>query len=483
MESHRRKLIQNSFMRFIRLVFALVLIVTLNQGLKSQDDVFGLSYEDFIAMVLEHHPVSKQAGLRSKWAKSKNLFAKGLLDPIIQSSWDSKDFKSKEYYNNLTAKIKVPTVYGLHIVGGYDRAIGDFVNPQLTTDENGLWNLGVQLDVLQGLITNERKIALRKAEVFRNLAQNERNLLLLDLIYEASEQFFLWHQYYENQVALEENRQQSVRYFENTKEAYFNGEKTAMDTLESLLSLQEMDVLLLKNSATLSKYKQSIENYLWLNDQPVVLEAFVTPTLLKVLSPKDFRIDEAMLSNHPKVRIKQNKVNELKLDLKLNNEKLKPNLKLNYNPLLATKESSLTLVYNTEYYKLGVSFYMPVFLRKERAKIAETKIKIQSLGFQINDEINRLKNKVDASIQRYDIMNAQVQKMEENVGGYLKLLDGERTKFQLGESSVFILNKRQEKLIESRIKAIEGQLNLRLEWLDVMYYSNRLLDLHLESRD
>jgi hypothetical protein len=56
------------------------------------------------------------------------------------------------------------------------------------------------------------------------------------------------------------------------------------------------------------------------------------------------------------------------------------------------------------------------------------------------------------------------------------LLEGENDKFRFGESSVFLLNKRQEKYIDGRMKLVDSQIKLQQEFLDYLYYTNALIE-------
>ena len=70
--------------------------------------------------------------------------------------------------------------------------------------------------------------------------------------------------------------------------------------------------------------------------------------------------------------------------------------------------------------------------------------KIQLLtpeGFKLNFELNEIYLKVFA----YELEN----------DNYDKLLDGERQKFDLGESSLFLVNSRETNTIAARLKLIE----------------------------
>ena len=132
-----------------------------------------------------------------------------------------KNFDDKLYYRQYQAKFKVPTTLGIDVTGGYENTAGSFINPENKTDDFGLWHLGVEANVLQGLLVNERKTALQQAKVFQELAKNEQQIILNDLIYNASAAYLLWQQYESFNDVLAENVSVANTYFENTKQSFF----------------------------------------------------------------------------------------------------------------------------------------------------------------------------------------------------------------------------------------------------------------------
>ena len=68
-----------------------------------------------------------------------------------------------------------------------------------------------------------------------------------------------------------------------------------------------------------------------------------------------------------------------------------------------------------------------------------------------------LQTKISALKQELDSYVSQNQITNEIVTDSQLLLKAEERKFQLGESSIFLVNTRESKLIESQLKAIEIQ--------------------------
>lgn len=460
--------------RNIAITFLLCLFTfSICQG---QTNNIELAYKQYLENLLKHHPIAKQANLRLELGAAELLGAKGNLDPVISSEWNQKNFDDKLYYRQYQAELRVPTKLGIDLVGGYENSEGIFLNPENSTDNFGLWHLGVEVNVLQGLIVNERKIALEQAQVFKNLMENEQKIILNELLFTASYAYLNWQQYHYSKVVLTENISIANTYLNNTKQSFENGEKTAMDTLEAFILYQDAITFLQTNEAGLINARQKVENYLWFDEVPVSLQETTVPENYENVFFSDIaNFESSSLGNHPLIMASVNKLSNLELGQKLKREKLKPKLKIKYNPLLATSDNSLAPNFSAANYKWGFDFSMPLLFRTERADIQRGEIKLNEIALDIQNKRNELQNKIESNFQQQILLQQQVEVLSQNVENYRRLLDGENEKFRFGESSVFLLNKRQEKYINGQLKLIELNIKSQIELLNYLYYSNQLI--------
>lgn len=445
-------------------------------GLQAQTDTTQLSYEEYLNNVLRFHPLSQKSDLLQARAAARLLGARGLIDPYLEGSWDEKNFDEKLYYRQYRGRLVFPTRMGVNIIGGYENTDGIFLNPEDKTDDLGLWSMGLEVDLIQGLINNERKIALERADVFRQLTENEQQLVLNELIFEASTAYFNWQLFYEYQLIYLQNIAISEDYLEATRSSFENGEKTAMDTLEAFTLLQEAITLLQKNEYDLVKARQNVENYLWFENVPVLLQPATVPLRSEDpnLDPLQ-NIDSLDLSNHPAILQYANKIKTAELDQVLKREKLKPKLKAKYNALLATRED-IVPTFESSNYKWGLSLELPIRQRSDRASIQEGVIKISELSLDMSNKENTLRNKIESRWIQQGVLSDQVDLFNQYVNNAQLLLEGEREKFQFGESSVFLLNKRQEKYVQAQLKLVETITKMKMTQLEYLFFSNDLLD-------
>ena len=445
-------------------------------GGQAQSDSTILSYEAYLVNILSYHPIAKQANLKLELADLEWLSAKGNLDPTIDSDWVQKSFDDKRYYRLFNNRLRVPTKYGVAVVAGYENTQGVFLNPENTTDEFGLWNIGIEVDILQGLLVNERRTALEQANVMQDIALNQQQIILNELLFSASLAYLDWQQFFYVQSVLLENENLAAQYLDITKESFLGGEKTAMDTLEAYILWQDAISLTNYNNVNLQDSRQVLENFLWFNEVPLELQPLTVPEDYRreIFTVRDVRNVRDLINTNPIILEKLNKQSLNELELRLKREKLKPKLKAKINPLLATRDN-LIPTYQSSDYKVGFEFSMPLFFRSEKADVKMGEIKIQDGELDIQNKQNELLNKIESNLLQQVILRDQVELVARNVAGYKQLLDGENIKFQFGESSVFLLNKRQEKYIDGRIKLIELNLKLNSVLLKYLYYINDLV--------
>ncbi len=462
---------------FIRLKSLLLFfLITSSLSLNAQNDSIIFTFQSFIEQVLTHHPIAQKAALQIQKAEATQLAAKGEFDPTLFGDWNEKYFDEKHYYRIFEAGFKVPTWYGISVQGTYTNTRGDFLNPENKTDDNGLWMLGVEANLLQGLLIDQRRAALQQADVYEQATLNERQMILNDLVIHAINAYVSWQLNFEVQKVLQDNIELAQIYKDGTQQSYINGEKPAIDTLEAFLMVQDSRMRFKENEGNLIKVQQALESYLWYEQIPLELQDQRQPEPLADfnIAGEDVSI-ESVLQTHPDILDKKIKQNSYEIEQRLKRDKLKPKLKVKYNPLISTTENSLAWDYSTADYKWGVNFSMPLFLRSERASIAQNQIKVKEIGLEIRDKQNALQNKIEGNLQIQQLLEEQLNIQRQNVVDYERLLNAEKDKFGFGESSVFLLNKRQEKFLESKIKLLKVLAKYHLMDVEYLLLTNQIL--------
>ncbi|MCW1147247.1 TolC family protein [Flavobacterium lacisediminis] len=437
-------------------LFYILIFICSSMNLLGQNNPTEFTYNEFLGYVKKYHPLVKQADLKLNEAQAILMQARGAFDPKIEVDFNEKQFKDNQYYSILNSSFKIPTWYGIELKAGFDNAEGMYVNPENTLPNSGLTSFGISVPVGQGLFINQRMADIRKAKIAQNLNVAERNLQAIEVLYEASISYVNWKRAFE-EVKLYENYlvNASTRY-KGIEKLISEGDKPAIDSIEAGIVVKTRLLNLEDAKLKLVKAKLELSNYLWLeNNVPLELKDDLIPeitlskTIKEVLQVNE--LNQIDLNNHPKIKALDAKIAMLKVDKKLKANALLPKLDVSYNYL---SEPSYIDNYRFEDYKIGVNFSFPLFLRKERAGVKLANIKIQDSEFGLQFERKSLENKIKSQQQEITSIEKQREYIRKLVQDYNTLLNAEDRLFEMGESSLFIINSRENTLVSSQINEI-----------------------------
>ncbi|WP_299315110.1 TolC family protein [uncultured Aquimarina sp.] len=423
-----------------------------------EEDTITLNFEEYLGFVKKHHPVAKQAELNISVGEANLLKSRGGFDPKIEVDYDRKKFKGLEYYDLLNATFKVPTWYGIELKANFEQNEGVFLNEERTVPDEGLYSAGISVPIAQGLLINDRMASLKKARLFREQTKADRDLLVNEILYDASLAYFDWLEAF-NEKEIYQNFLTNARVrFQGVKKSALAGDKAIIDTVEAKITVQNRQLSLEQAKVKLMKASLDLSNYLWIgNNIPVELQPNVIPdnevdaVIDQTLQIQQALFTEVDLVNHPKLRSLNYKIEGLEIDRRLKANKLLPKINLEYNFLTASPEIGNS--FNTADYKGGVSFQFPLFLRKERGAVKLAKYKIQDGQYELASVQLQIENKVNAIYNELESFKTQNNLIANIVNDYTTLLQAEERKFSFGESSLFLINSRESKLIDAELKS------------------------------
>ena len=436
------------------LVFLLISSSVIGQQKNNKE----LTYNEFLGFVKKYHPMVKSANLQLNNAQANLMMARGGFDPKIEVDFDKKQFKDKTYYSILNSSFKIPTWYGIEIKAGFDNSEGVYLNPENTLPNKGLSSLGINIPLGQGLLINQRMADLQKAKIQLQWSQAERKLQSIEVLYAASIAYFNWKLNY-SQVQLYEN------YLKNAEDRYNgvsnlieNGDKSAIDSIESGITVRNRKLNLEDSKLKLAKSKLELSNYLWLeNNVPLEIQDGITPeeklelTIQETLETNDLLLPNTSIENHPKINALQNKIAILEVERNLKRNNLLPKIDLGYHYL---SEPSYWNSTNFDNFKIGLNFSYPLFLRKERGGLQLAKFKIQDAQFALDLERVQLKNKIISQQIEINSLIKQRKLISALVKDYNAMLTSEERLFTFGESSLFLINTRENNLLGSQLSEL-----------------------------
>lgn len=446
----------------------LILLLLISMALQAQEDTASeslqreiLPVDVYMELVENNHPMAMQAALIRQRAEAERLKASGAFDPKLFAEVNQKYFDDKNYFDLQDYGIKVPAWFGLSAKAGYELNEGVFLNPQQTVPTSGLWYADVSLTLGQGLFIDERRAMLKQARLLIDAAEFEVRWELNQLYQDALDQYWLWYEAFAIFRTYEEAIELAQVRFEAVKQSALIGEEPIIDTLEAKIQLQNRILKFQEAQIELTTQRQLLETYLWLEGQvPLELEETTRPEYREEIDQP--LLSENWLQTHPLLRTYDLKIDRLEVAQRLNRERLKPTVDLNYKflnePIVA---DDFFAEYSPNNYAWGVGASFPIFLRKERAEIQKTGVKIKETEYDLQLKFREIQNKVLAYQNELVITQQRLQEVRKVVNNNQRLLQAEIIKFQNGESSLFLVNQRELYYLQSREKLIDLEAKLQ----------------------
>lgn len=420
-----------------------------------------LSEKEFYEIILLNHPLVKQAGIKPQMGESQLLKAKGGFDPKLFSQFDTKNYNGVSNYQKLNAGLSIPTWYGIQVKSGFESNSGPFLSSEDKTPAGGLWYGGVSVNLGQGMMIDQRRAELFKARIYQESTLQEQRLLLNELVYESGYAYWNWFLAHYSRIVLQNSYDLATVRLQGVKLTAELGDRPIIDTVEARIQVQYRQSLLNNYQTDLLNSKVKLSTYLWTElQEPLEVDEATLPlamdsvsfSIVSLLSDLDI---DSLVENHPYLTMNSLKIKSLEIDQKLKREQVKPTVNLSYNfinePINYNPMTNLSPNNN----KIGVQFEMPLLFRKERGDLELAKLKMQ------DEQLSYVNNKVylKAKIKQAqnDLLNAQNQLdiYRQTVLDSRQLFEAEKTMFEQGESSLFLVNARELTYIQANLKYIE----------------------------
>jgi len=420
-----------------------------------------LSFEEYMSIVREHHPVAVRAGLQPLKGEAEVRKARGGFDPSVISKVSEKYFDDKQYYSLVNGGLTIPTWFGIELQSVYEQNEGVFLNPEHNVPDGGLWHVGVTIPVGQGLFIDERRTQLRQAQIYEKSTEAERQIILNDLLYEAGSAYWSWFEAYHNLRVYEEAYNVAEVRYNAVKQSASLGDVPPIDTLEASIQVQNRQLSLQQARLDYNNASALLSIYLWEEGMVplVVSDSTVPVTREQVFDMSDNTIlgvdPDSLLAGHPVLQQYRYKIDRLEVERRWKQEKLKPKLNLKYNAINEPIGGNPLNEYSIDNYTWGLELKIPILLREARGDLRMTDVKIRETRLDLKNKEAMLNYKADNALNTWATTLQQIDLYNQTVQDYDGLLSGERQMFEFGESSLFMVNARELGYINAQLKLIE----------------------------
>jgi outer membrane protein TolC len=457
----------NPILSFFSSILLLLIVIVYSNKTSAQENSGKkrvVTYNSFISQILQSHPVAAQAALLNDMARQQLRLNKGLLDPTVNSKYATKSLDQKDYYFHWTNDLKIPLWWGTDIKASYTNVTGEYASSEDITPSKGLSAVGITIPLGQGLIIDERRNAIKQAQIMQKMADVEKIKIINKLILQANKDYNDWLFSYRKMELFFDGYKLANLRLKALKERVIQGDLPSIDSVEANIEAQNRYNIYLQSMLEYQNGLLIVSNYLW-SPQGTPLEmdtTFVPETFIfSFEKPNSDSLNQLLTfaqQNHPDLVKLELKLDQLGVEKKLFTDKLKPKLNLEYNFLGKGLNLPSTNTFANDNYKFGASFSYPLFLRQERGKLAGVKLKITDTKYNLQQNNLEIRNSIKAAYNETNLLAQQIAVQTSIVSNAVLMRNGELAKFESGESSIFLINTREMSLLNHSVKLAEMQV-------------------------
>lgn len=423
-----------------------------------------LTLTDVLRMVEQYHPKLRGADVQRQMAAAKRLEKQGAFDPVFSIGSDYYRFNSTTTRGRLAetalsdALVEFQTRYGLKVTAGTRHNLGRVKSPLSSTGDTGEYFVEFKVPLLRGARINEKSAAERQALLGEPLAETDYELTRLDLILKAANSYWDWvgakrkFDVARSLLALAEFRATAV------KERVRAGDLPQIDAVEAELEAQRRQGNLVKAERDLQKVAFKLSLSLWAPNGQQALSPLPEQVPDLFAEPALFTDTQAIegqkfaLERRPELRALLLNRQLTQVDLDLAKNQRQPGVDLTFSP---GRDTGFGAIGNTV--KAGVTFTLPLRQRTADGRIGAAALKLDKIELDTLHERQRITTEVFDAISAINTSYERYRAAEQEVELAKKLEEGERTKFQLGDSTLFLVNQRERATAEAKVKLIEIQ--------------------------
>lgn len=439
-------------------------------GISRFDSAFNAEKElkitDIINRVKLAHPVLSKAKLSESIGKYTVLEKKGQFDPKISVDQFSKNYLDKNYYELQSFELKMPTASPITPEIGFEKNTGENINPEWKTEGSGLSYVGINIDLLKGLITDSRRTQYQQSKIFAQQSILEKRVTQLDVASDIWHDYIDWFIAYSQKEAYDYGVNLSSQRQEALRSLFIAGGCNGMDTLENHIQLELFRTSENEWSANTFKQRLNMSRHLWLGEGtkdkkelfiPITIKPNIIPSdaglsILDSLFQQAIKFTADQILAIPDLKYYELEMNQLALEVRLKKYATLPSLNLKIQTLNPGFDYGNVDFSNN---RLGITFASPLFLRTERGQYLKTNAKFKQYSYSYSFKKHELQLKTEA-LKRQSEVYRKVYLMLINVeNGYRDLYNMERDKFDNGDGSIFLLNTRENRYLTAKIKRIE----------------------------
>lgn len=424
-------------------------------------------FEEFLAAVSAGHPELRAAAATRDAADAALLERRGAFDPTLNARFSERLFHSSSALGKPSEakegelSLDLFSRWGAKASVGGRAARGDLKTPVSPTGRDGTLSYSLGVPLLRGALANPRLAAERKAELGLTVAQARFAERRLKLLLGASESWWKWTA--------------ARRKLEIERELLANAEfrlaavssRAARGDLAPVAAVEAEGEAWLRRGRlaraerSLQGASLSLSNYLWdASGEPAPLPvsdgAPEDEAPVEVSTESAAAFEAQALSARPEARALAFTREAARVDRSLARNSLLPQLDAFWSQGEDRGVGGIGPVR-----RAGLELSFPLFNRAGRGAERQARFSLEGLDWAERSLRLRIANEVRDAVSAVNGEARRLEAARREAALARRLEQAERTAYELGDSTLFLVNQRERAAAEARSRVVEALADYR----------------------
>lgn len=421
-----------------------------------------LTLDDTLSIVDTHYPKVLQGKVQIDLASARRLESQGAFDPFITHISEYKRIQSitntgvpKNAIHN-EGQLELPTRSGIRLYGRVRVNPNDASTPFLQSGRGGEYTGAVLIPLMRGLVVNPERAREQKARLGEPLSTVNFNLSRMNIFFDSAVAYWDWFAANQKVGVMKDLLDLAEKRLAFVRNQVSDGDLPALAITEAEKEIRRRSGELIATQRQTAKAAFKLSLFLWGRASaapPQVTPANIPdpPIVPKPISEQEVKagIDRA-LSVRPELAALEIQKEIVRVELKLAKNEMLPAVDLVYRQGADTGRDGIGMVMGT-----GVQMSIPLRQRRARGLIKQAQLELENLDLEesllrrrITLDVQDTASELNASYERFVQAGEELERSR-------AVEAGERQIFAMGDSSLFLVNRREIERAEAEKKRID----------------------------
>lgn len=419
-----------------------------------------LSLMQVLQSIDAHYPQVKIAHLEVVKASGAFVNAQGQFDPALEASTRSQPVGG--YINNYgDTQLTVPTLYnGVKLFAGYRNGEGNWpiYYQNYLTNSGGEYRAGLSLPLLRDRLIDKERTGLLSSAQLMMMKEQDAEAIKIKIYQEAIRAYWQWVEAglqlktFQELLHLAQTRQQAIEQQASL------GDLPKLAISENLQQITQREQLL--NQGQMIFEQAGINLSLYFRDpkgKPMTPGEQSLPALTN--DSNSITGTQASLREHPGIKKLNHYANMMKLKRNQARNELLPQLDATAYTFKQNGTGGYPLLI-PQAAMIGVSFKFPLLQRQAKGNLIQAESELRQVRVERRFLYEQLNNEFTNMLIGINRGKQQVSLLQKELSLAQKVQDGETKKFYQGDSTLFLVNQREQMTAQVQLNTLHAQAQL-----------------------